>query len=38
MPDGSEQPYLLRTDDAGVVRLTLNRPQRFNPLLSLIHI
>jgi enoyl-CoA hydratase/carnithine racemase len=32
MPDGSDQPYLLRTDDAGVVRLTLNRPERFNPL------
>lgn len=27
-----EQPYVLRADDGGVVRLTLNRPDRFNPL------
>ena len=34
MTGSDDQPYLLRADDAGVVRLTLNRPERFNPLSS----
>jgi enoyl-CoA hydratase/carnithine racemase len=28
----SEQPFVLREKTGGVVRLTLNRPERFNPL------
>jgi enoyl-CoA hydratase/carnithine racemase len=27
-----EMPYVLREDEGGVTRLTLNRPERFNPL------
>ena len=29
---GGETPFVLRRDDGGVVTLTLNRGQRFNPL------
>jgi enoyl-CoA hydratase/carnithine racemase len=35
--DGStdpDRPYVVREDDAGVVTLTLNRPERYNPLSS----
>jgi enoyl-CoA hydratase/carnithine racemase len=31
---GAEQPFVLTTVDKGVATLTLNRPQRFNPLSS----
>lgn len=27
-----DEPFVLRSDDDGVVRLTLNRPKKFNPL------
>ena len=27
-----EAPYVLRHDEGGIARLTLNRPERFNPL------
>jgi enoyl-CoA hydratase/carnithine racemase len=30
----AEQPFILAQSDGGVVRLTLNRPERFNPLSS----
>ncbi len=31
---GQEQPFVLREQSGGVARLTLNRPERFNPLSS----
>jgi len=30
--DGSRRPYLVRADQGGVARLTLNRGERYNPL------
>jgi len=32
MPTAASAPLVLREDSGGVVRLTLNRPERFNPL------
>jgi len=31
-PSADDTPYVLRSDQAGIVRLTLNRPQQFNAL------
>ncbi len=34
IPSSTDQPFVLSESRAGVVRLTLNRPDRFNPLSS----